>query len=77
MRVPVREEVVQPTHQRLPGVRRFMVVELEAVAEELADLAEPTRLDEETIHLADHLLRTFPSRDEVDTSPTARTLGAA
>jgi hypothetical protein len=30
-----------------------------------------------TIHVADHLLRTFPGRDEVETSPTARTLGAA
>ena len=30
-----------------------------------------------TIHVADHLLRTFPSRDAVETSPTARTLGAA
>jgi len=28
-----------------------------------------------TIHLADHLLRTFPRRDAVETSPTARTLG--
>ena len=30
-----------------------------------------------TVHLADHLLRTFPDRDDVETSPTARTLGAA
>jgi sterol desaturase/sphingolipid hydroxylase (fatty acid hydroxylase superfamily) len=30
-----------------------------------------------TVHVADHLLRTFPQRDDVDTSPTARTLGAA
>ena len=30
-----------------------------------------------TVHLADHLLRTFPGRDDVETSPTARTLGAA
>src|SRR5436305_565461 len=28
-----------------------------------------------TIHLADHILRTFPQRDAVETSPTARTLG--
>jgi hypothetical protein len=28
-----------------------------------------------TINLADHVLRTFPQRDEVETSPTARTLG--
>jgi hypothetical protein len=28
-----------------------------------------------TIHLGDHLLRTFPARDAVETSPTARTLG--
>lgn len=28
-----------------------------------------------TINLADHVLRTFPERDEVETSPTARTLG--
>jgi hypothetical protein len=28
-----------------------------------------------TIHLADHLLRTFPAKDAVVTSPTARTLG--
>ena len=28
-----------------------------------------------TIHAADHLLRTFPERDAVETSPTARTLG--
>ena len=28
-----------------------------------------------TINLADHVLRTFPQRDEVDPSPTARTLG--
>jgi hypothetical protein len=28
-----------------------------------------------TIHLADHLLRTFPDRAVVETSPTARTLG--
>ncbi len=28
-----------------------------------------------TVHLADHLLRTFPDRDAVETSPTARTLG--
>jgi hypothetical protein len=27
-----------------------------------------------TIHLADHVLRTFPERDEVPVSPTARTL---
>ena len=30
-----------------------------------------------TVHVADHLMRTFPQRDAVDTSPTARTLGAA
>jgi sterol desaturase/sphingolipid hydroxylase (fatty acid hydroxylase superfamily) len=28
-----------------------------------------------TIHLADHLLRTFPDKDAVPVSPTARTLG--
>jgi hypothetical protein len=28
-----------------------------------------------TVHVADHVLRTFPQRDAVDTSPTARTLG--
>ena len=28
-----------------------------------------------TIHLGDHVLRTFPKRDEVAASPTARTLG--
>lgn len=28
-----------------------------------------------TIHLADHLLGTFPQKSEVDNSPTARTLG--
>ena len=28
-----------------------------------------------TVHLADHVLRTFPGRDDVETSPTARTLG--
>jgi Fatty acid hydroxylase len=28
-----------------------------------------------TINLADHVLRTFPQRDEVEPSPTARTLG--
>ena len=28
-----------------------------------------------TVHLADHVLRTFPQRDEVEPSPTARTLG--
>ena len=28
-----------------------------------------------TVHLADHVLRTFPQRDAVETSPTARTLG--
>src|SRR4051794_32490142 len=28
-----------------------------------------------TVHLGDHLLRTFPARDAVETSPTARTLG--
>lgn len=28
-----------------------------------------------TIHLADHLLRTFPKKSAVETSPTARTLG--
>lgn len=28
-----------------------------------------------TIHLGDHVLRTFPQRDAVETSPTARTLG--
>ena len=28
-----------------------------------------------TVHLADHVLRTFPARDEVPASPTARTLG--
>ena len=30
-----------------------------------------------TVHLADHALRTFPGRDEVPVSPTARTLEAA
>lgn len=28
-----------------------------------------------TIHLADHALRTFPARDDVPVSPTAKTLG--
>jgi hypothetical protein len=28
-----------------------------------------------TVHVADHVLRTFPDRDQVETSPTARTLG--
>ena len=28
-----------------------------------------------TVHVADHILRTFPERDAVETSPTARTLG--
>src|SRR3954451_10516969 len=28
-----------------------------------------------TVHIADHVLRTFPERDAVGTSPTARTLG--
>jgi hypothetical protein len=28
-----------------------------------------------TVHLADHVLRTFPAKDAVETSPTARTLG--
>lgn len=28
-----------------------------------------------TVHFADHLLKTFPERDAVETSPTARTLG--
>lgn len=28
-----------------------------------------------TVHIADHVLRTFPERDAVETSPTARTLG--
>ena len=28
-----------------------------------------------TVNLADHVLRTFPARDEVPASPTARTLG--
>jgi hypothetical protein len=28
-----------------------------------------------TVHLADHALRTFPGRDDVPLSPTARTLG--
>jgi sterol desaturase/sphingolipid hydroxylase (fatty acid hydroxylase superfamily) len=28
-----------------------------------------------TINVADHVLRTFPQRDEVEPSPTARTLG--
>ena len=28
-----------------------------------------------TVHLADHVLRTFPLKDEVEPSPTARTLG--
>ncbi|MEY2464845.1 MAG: hypothetical protein QOH64_2983 [Acidimicrobiaceae bacterium] len=28
-----------------------------------------------TIHLADHVLGTFPAKDEVEASPTARTLG--
>src|SRR5205807_1541058 len=30
-----------------------------------------------TVHLADHVLRTFPQRDAVETSPTARTLAPA
>jgi sterol desaturase/sphingolipid hydroxylase (fatty acid hydroxylase superfamily) len=30
-----------------------------------------------TIHLADHALRTFPGRDDVPLSPTARTLGVS
>jgi len=30
-----------------------------------------------TVHLADHVLRTFPQRDAVETSPTARTLAAS
>jgi len=30
-----------------------------------------------TVHLADHVLRTFPRRDAVETSPTARTLAPA
>ena len=30
-----------------------------------------------TVHLADHVLRTFPQRDAVETSPTARTLTAS
>ena len=29
-----------------------------------------------TVHLADHVLRTFPQRDAVETSPTARALAA-
>jgi len=28
-----------------------------------------------TVHVADHVLRTFPGRDGVETSPTAKTLG--
>jgi sterol desaturase/sphingolipid hydroxylase (fatty acid hydroxylase superfamily) len=28
-----------------------------------------------TVHLADHLLGTFPEKTAVDASPTARTLG--
>jgi hypothetical protein len=28
-----------------------------------------------TVHLADHVLRTFPAKESVETSPTARTLG--
>jgi sterol desaturase/sphingolipid hydroxylase (fatty acid hydroxylase superfamily) len=28
-----------------------------------------------TVHLADHVLRTFPAKEAVETSPTARTLG--
>lgn len=28
-----------------------------------------------TMHLGDHVLRTFPNKDEVETSPTCRTLG--
>jgi len=30
-----------------------------------------------TVHVADHVLRTFPQRDAVETSPTARTLAAS
>ena len=30
-----------------------------------------------TVHLADHALRTFPDRDDVPLSPTARTLGVS
>ena len=30
-----------------------------------------------TVHLADHVLRTFPQRDAVETSPTARTLATS
>ena len=30
-----------------------------------------------TVHVADHVLRTFPRRDAVETSPTAKTLGVA